>query len=472
MLGAVPDAECDVPCGGEPARMCGGASRLSVYRRAGTRGVLLGVGSYTSYDLMRMRLPPRALSSVRLPAGLELTLYQHDGFDGLTLNLTQDTPCLRDAHCAMPARTRTWAEPPQGCAGGTWDDAAGSVRLRYVGRPPAYAPRPNQETGARAFELSTQGQLTRLYDLGGDPSASAAERPDGAPLSPLLAAPRADDSTECARATGSFTADRVCVQAADVAFAAADRHGHQNSFYAWWRANALRHTEEHKRLAREEWRDALREYAAPFYDELVLRGELNATKVEADDGGDGDDSYEAWFTRWLASLMHLLPMLLPPEQGAPHAGAPMLGLDDVGAAVPLADATAPPLPPHPMLSAESLEHVLTPEAAARSDVPSAVAAAAAAFEARAAAALRTAEVGPRGEAPHVPHELQAMIDYAGREGEEVFEFSLDEFERGTAAAEVKAALHTYALGAGAPEPDARRVSRDPDAGEALFTDFR
>ena len=90
----------------------------------------------------------------------------------------------------------------------------------------------------------------------------------------------------------------------------------------------------------------------------------------------------------------------------------------------------------------------------------------------AAAALRTAEVGPRGEAPHVPHELQAMIDYAGREGEEVFEFSLDEFERGTAAAEVKAALHTYALGAGAPEPDARRVSRDPDAGEALFTDFR
>ena len=114
----------------------------------------------------------------------------------------------------------------------------------------------------------------------------------------------------------------------------------------------------------------------------------------------------------------------------------------------------------------------SPEAAARSDVPSAVAAAAAAFEARAAAALRTAEVGPRGEAPHVPHELQAMIDYAGREGEEVFEFSLDEFERGTAAAEVKAALHTYALGAGAPEPDARRVSRDPDAGEALFTDFR
>ena len=30
------------------------------------------------------------------------------------------------------------------------------VRLSYIGLPPAYVPRPNQETAARAFELSTQ----------------------------------------------------------------------------------------------------------------------------------------------------------------------------------------------------------------------------------------------------------------------------------------------------------------------------
>ena len=178
--------------------MCGGEAHLSVYRQAGSRGVLLGPGElglgdpvqgvsrvgsaaigsdhqtlaltqtqaltlalclrgeYTSFDLLRLRLPPRALSSVRLPLGLVLTLYQHDGFSGLTLNLTADQPCLTSAACRMPAATRTWAVPPRGCDGGTWDDAAASVRLSYLGLPPAYVPRPNQETAARAFELSTQ----------------------------------------------------------------------------------------------------------------------------------------------------------------------------------------------------------------------------------------------------------------------------------------------------------------------------
>ena len=52
--------------------------------------------------------------------------------------------------------------------------------------------------------------------------------------------------------------DYIRLQAADVAFTSPVVHGHQNSFYSWWRANALLHSEEHKRLAREEWRDELR----------------------------------------------------------------------------------------------------------------------------------------------------------------------------------------------------------------------
>ena len=148
--------------------------------------MLLGPGEYTSYDLLRLRLPPRALSSVRLPPGLVLTLHQHDGFGGLSLNLTVDQPCLTSAACTMPAATRTWAVPPRGCDGGTWDDAAASVRLSYLGLPPAYVPRPNQETAARAFELSTQGRLTRLYDLVGDTAARAAARPADAPVDALL----------------------------------------------------------------------------------------------------------------------------------------------------------------------------------------------------------------------------------------------------------------------------------------------
>ena len=237
VFGSEPDTACDVPCTGDPSRMCGGEAHLSLYRQAGPRGVLLGpgeytsyvhsspgyvhelhttcaytvhmqhapyaqpaaaatvcaqpatlclVGEYTSYDLLRLRLPPRALSSVRLPPGLVLTLHQHDGFGGLSLNLTEDQPCLTSAACTMPAATRTWAVPPRACDGGTWDDAAASVRLSYLGLPPAYVPRPNQETAARAFELSTQGRLTRLYDLVGDTAARAAARPADAPVDALL----------------------------------------------------------------------------------------------------------------------------------------------------------------------------------------------------------------------------------------------------------------------------------------------
>ena len=95
---------------------------------------------------------------------------------------------------------------------------------------------------------------------------------------------------------------------------------------------ALLHSEEHKRLAREEWRDALRVYAAPFYDELLLRGRLNATRPastsvpastsapassasvsaagEVSSAADADEAYEAWFVQWVASLTLTLALAL------------------------------------------------------------------------------------------------------------------------------------------------------------------
>ena len=80
--------------------MCGGANRTSVYRRSGAHGVLLGVGSYHSYDLIRMRLAQRSLSSVTLPnqegGGLVLTIYTRDGLEGHALNLTESVGCLAE----------------------------------------------------------------------------------------------------------------------------------------------------------------------------------------------------------------------------------------------------------------------------------------------------------------------------------------------------------------------------------------
>lgn len=469
--GAVPDEQCDTPCMGDAARACGGASRVSVYRQAGFRGVLIGVGDYQAFDLMRLRLPTRALSSLRIPEGLVLTLYQHDAFDGLTLNLTAADaptllPCLSAAPCLMPQWTQTWAEPPKGCDGGTWDKSATSVRLRYIGTPPPYTPRPNQETSARAFELSTRGKLSRLYDLGGDLSLTAADRaatPGGAPVTALFQAPRIGDSDECVTATGSYTSDRVCIQAAHVAYSAPKRMGHEFSYYAWWRALPARtYTDEAKRLAREEWRAAMREYAAPFYDELLITGRLNATRAR-DDGvvGADDGGYQVWFAQWLQTILPLLPMLAYTYEGEDKsrgASPPLLGFDDVGEVVAFADATAPTLPDHPLPAAEDVEGMLTAEKAASSDIPTLVAAAAEAFEARAKAAADVADE------PVEPSD------------EEVYELLQEEYDRGTATAEVKAALHAYALKAGDPNATeamvAKLESRSADDGEPLFGEFR
>ena len=37
VFGSEPDTACDVPCTGDPSRMCGGEAHLSLYRQAGPR---------------------------------------------------------------------------------------------------------------------------------------------------------------------------------------------------------------------------------------------------------------------------------------------------------------------------------------------------------------------------------------------------------------------------------------------------
>lgn len=52
------------------------------------QSAVLGVGSY---DVHQMRLPNDSLSSLRVPPGLRVTLYEHGGFGGRALVVTTDT---------------------------------------------------------------------------------------------------------------------------------------------------------------------------------------------------------------------------------------------------------------------------------------------------------------------------------------------------------------------------------------------
>ena len=61
--------------------------------------MLLGVGEYKSFDLIKMQLPTKALSSVALPPGLRLTLFNQDDFRGSSINLTESVSCLEQRRC-------------------------------------------------------------------------------------------------------------------------------------------------------------------------------------------------------------------------------------------------------------------------------------------------------------------------------------------------------------------------------------
>lgn len=60
----------------------------------GGRAAALGVGDYTLTRLIQAGLRNDDISSVRVPPGLAVHLYEHDGFKGRVVTLTADAPCL------------------------------------------------------------------------------------------------------------------------------------------------------------------------------------------------------------------------------------------------------------------------------------------------------------------------------------------------------------------------------------------
>ncbi len=63
----------------------------------GGESAVFEVGEY-DFGAFTSRFPNDRLSSVDVPNGLKVTLYQHGGFNGRTLELTNDTDCLGDAN--------------------------------------------------------------------------------------------------------------------------------------------------------------------------------------------------------------------------------------------------------------------------------------------------------------------------------------------------------------------------------------
>ena len=47
-----------------------------------------------NYNVDQMVLPNDFISSVRVPSGLKVTLYEHSNFQGRSVDLTRDTECL------------------------------------------------------------------------------------------------------------------------------------------------------------------------------------------------------------------------------------------------------------------------------------------------------------------------------------------------------------------------------------------
>lgn len=336
--GAVEDVECDTPCTGEGSRMCGSTNRSSIYRQSGRHGVLLGVGTYHSYDLARMRLAPHSLSSAQLPTGLVLSLYSHDGLAGRRLELTESTACLGLHRCEVDRSANSWAEPPPRCYRDVWDDQAVSLTLTYAASPhPRYVPRPSAETGARAFALGTAGALARLADLGGDVLADAGvDRPARA-LTQFWRAPRQGEGEECVMRTGSYSSDRICLQPArmlvpdlQTTFAASNPY----TLYETLEQSRLEaeYTDAFAQIKQEEWYTSLRAYARPFYASRAAAGQLASNVL-----------FDEWFAEWSGSITHLVHMLTPGSNGSP----PNLGLDAMGFPTAFHLAAAPPLPIHP-----------------------------------------------------------------------------------------------------------------------------
>ena len=374
--GAVEDLECTLPCTGEPSRICGGANRTSIYRRAGQHGMMIGVGAYYAYDLIRLKLADRTLSSLQLPPGLVLTLYTRDRLEGTAVNITSDVPCLSSTPCAFDPSSTSWAEPAARCVNDVWNDQMASLSLAYAsGPPPGYTPRPGAETGARAFARGTAGKLARLGDLGGDLGETNNDRPAGA-LSQYWRAPRNGDGEECIQRVGTYSSDQICLQSAQMM-----KPDHEAT---WVRPNPYRRfealqqgalnaefTDEFARLKRLEWRGLLQRYARPIFDRAFASdaglvaggggaGLGSSTQAEIRTGSSGmydapmdganldGDGFVSWFEQWFGGIKHLVHLM----GAGPGGEAPVLGLSPTGEVVPWAAAEMPPLPAHPFARAE------------------------------------------------------------------------------------------------------------------------
>jgi hypothetical protein len=70
--------------------------KVSVYQNCSYGGWVynLGVGSYTMSQLAALGVTNDAISSIKVPNGLKITVYQSDNFAGTSTTLTADNSCL------------------------------------------------------------------------------------------------------------------------------------------------------------------------------------------------------------------------------------------------------------------------------------------------------------------------------------------------------------------------------------------
>jgi len=284
--GAVDDSECRTPCTGEVSRICGSDDRISIYRPAGAHGIMLGVGTYYTYDLVRMRLPVRSLSAVMLPEGLQLELFTRDTLGGMRLNLTSSVRCLAEQRCVADA-TAEGAEPAERCVGDVWDDQTASLVLSYRNTAPKYTPRPGAETGARAFAAGTAGDLSRLLELGGDPSHTSDERSEGVPLTGLWRAPRVGDLTACEQSRGGYSSDQICLQPKRMMPSTSPPRRSPFAYLEVLTQLTLsdHFTEQHATRVRAEWRASVAQYARPFFEVVVAERSGVSTTTYSVSGG-------------------------------------------------------------------------------------------------------------------------------------------------------------------------------------------
>ncbi|VUD62768.1 Flavastacin [Thalassocella blandensis] len=76
----------------------GGSGDITLYQHCNYTGYSssIGEGSFTLSQLMARGLQNDDLSSLRVPAGYEVDLYQHDNFQGSKITITGDDSCLVD----------------------------------------------------------------------------------------------------------------------------------------------------------------------------------------------------------------------------------------------------------------------------------------------------------------------------------------------------------------------------------------